>query len=87
MEERDCCCVRLRVHVLVRVPSSVVLCLCECVRLRASVCLCGVSVSASSEMIEILEVLVFEESAGVMGERCHMFCFTAPRREGLELNS
>ena len=36
---------------------------------------------------EVLEVLVFEESAGVMGELCHMSCFTTPRREGLELNS
>ena len=31
---------------------------------------------------------MFDESAaGVLGARCHMFCFTTPRREGLELNS
>ena len=32
---------------------------------------------------EILEVLVFEVSAGVLGARGHMSCFTTPRREGL----
>ena len=36
---------------------------------------------------EMLEVLFFEESVGVLGERCRMFCFTTPRSEGLELNS
>ena len=36
---RDCCCVRLRVRILVRVSSSMVLrVLCECVSVRASVC-------------------------------------------------
>ena len=31
---------------------------------------------------------MFDDSvAGVVGARCHMFCFTTPQREGLELNS
>ena len=30
---------------------------------------------------------MFDESAGVLGARCHMFCFTIPRREGLGLGS
>ena len=78
---------RLRVRVLVRVPSSMVLCAC------VSVCVC-VRLCASGRAClpvlqdEILEVLVFEESAaGVLRERCRMFCFTTPRPKGLELNS
>ena len=31
---------------------------------------------------------MFDDSAaGVLGARCHTFCFTTPLREGLELNS
>ena len=31
---------------------------------------------------------MFDDCAeGVLGARCHVFCFTTPRREGLELNS
>ena len=31
---------------------------------------------------------MFDDSvAGVLGARCHTFCFTTPRREGLELKS
>ena len=76
----------LRVYILVRVPSIMVLRVCatacDCVRL----CACG-RACLSVLQDEIWEVLFFEESAGVMGERCHMFCFTTPRREDLELNS
>ena len=73
MGERDCCCVRLRVHVLVRVPSSVVLRVC----VRAFVCVCvpvGVRVCQFCTM-RYWRYWFFEESASVVGERCHMFCF------------
>ena len=30
---------------------------------------------------------MFGDSAGILGARGHMFCFTTPRREGLEVNS
>ena len=56
---RDCCCERLRVYILVRVPSSMVLrdcvSVCVCVRL----CACG-RACLSPLQDDILEVLVFE---------------------------
>ena len=53
-----------------------------CVRL----CACG-RASLSVLQDENWRYWMFDDSAGVQGERCHMFCFTTPRREGLELNS
>ena len=86
VEERDSCCVRLRVKILVRVPSSMVLRVCVSVCVCVRQCTCG-RACLSVLQDEIWELLVFDESAGVLGERCHMFCFTTPRDEGLELNS
>ena len=76
----------LRVYILVRAPSSMVLRVCVSVCVCVGQCTCG-RACLSVLQDEIWELLVFYESAGVLGERCHMFCFTTPQGEGLELNS
>ena len=81
---RDCCCERLRVYILVRVPSSMVLrdcvSVCVCVRL----CACG-RACLSPLQDEILEVLVFE-SPQVSWVNVAI-CFVSPLHDAKVWNS